>query len=142
MSKSAVKTDRRVARALILQILYEVDVTNHNLPETLTYHINEAELKRAQKRFIRQIVFGTLKYKSEIDQAIQEVATEWPLDQLPPVDRNILRMAFYELNYQTKRAHQIVINEAIELARLYGSDSSPRFINGVLGTLVKGQLSI
>lgn len=142
MSKSAKTVARRVARALILQILYELDVTHHSLFETLDYHINEAELSAAQEKFIRQMVLGTLKYKIELDQAIQKVATEWPLDQLAPVDRNILRFAFYELTYQKKRAHQIVINEAVRLARVYGSDNSSRFINGVLGTFVKGQLSI
>ncbi len=141
--QSAKKLARRVARALVLQILYEVDMTSHNLAETLAYHMSEAEdLSPAQEQFIRKMVLGTLKYKTELDEAIQKVATEWPLDQLAPVDRNILRFAFYELTYQTKRAHQIVINEAVQLARVYGGDSAPRFVNGVLGAFVKGQLVV
>lgn len=136
MTKSSKKVARRAARALILQILYEIDVTPHKLGETLNYHLAEADFTEAQERFVRKMVYGTLRQQAELDQYIEEVASEWPLEQMAPVDRNILRMGLYELRYQPKRAREIVINEAIELARTFGPDSSPRFVNGVLGTFV------
>ena len=143
VKQSAKKLDRRVARASVLQILYEVDLTSHNPADILAYHVNEVqELSPSQEEFIRKMVLGTLEYEMELDEAIQQVATEWPLAQLAPVDRNILRMGFYELTHQTKRPHQIVINEAVQLARIYGGESSPRFVNGVLGTFVKEHLAL
>ena len=140
MSKSIKKAGRRAARALILQILYEIDVSSHHPADTLAYHLDEADLSHAQEGFVREMVLGTLKYEQELNQYIRDAASEWPLDQMAPVDRNILRLALYELHYQPNRPHQIVINEAVQLAQVYGSDSSQRFVNGVLGALMKRNL--
>jgi N utilization substance protein B len=78
---------------------------------------------------------GTLRAASQLDELIATTATEWPVDQLAIVDRNILRAALWEFAISEETPLKVAINEAVELAKTYGSDSSPRFINGVLGTL-------
>ena len=84
---------------------------------------------------MRWLVSGVVKYRSELDQLIHKYAPEWPVNQLAVVDRNVLRLALFELGcQQANTPPKVVINEAVELAKAFGSDSSPRFINGVLGS--------
>jgi N utilization substance protein B len=85
--------------------------------------------------FSRQIVFGVLPITKELDDYIAQHAPEWPLDQVAVIDRNIIRMAMWEFAVQQCTPVKVAINEAIELAKYYGSDSTPRFVNGVLGAL-------
>jgi len=92
--------------------------------------------------FARQIVFGVLPLARELDQLISKYAPEWPLDQIAAIDRNILRMAFWEFAVWRETPVKVAINEAVELAKLYGSDSAPRFVNGVLGALAEHQHEI
>jgi N utilization substance protein B len=126
---------RTRARSIALQALYEIDLTNHPPAEVFDSRMEEIELTKELAEFARQILFGVLPLRHELDELIGRYAPEWPLDQIAAIDRNILRMAFWEFAVQRETPIKVAINEAVELAKLYGSDSAPRFVNGVLGTL-------
>ncbi len=127
---------RRQARVTALQALFEIDTTEHN-PETVLQQRFEARpLPLAGSEFARNLVFGVLKHKAYLDELIQRNAPEWPVEQIAIIDRNILRIAIFELAIDRGTPLKVAINEAVELAKLFGSDSSPRFVNGVLGALV------
>lgn len=128
---------RTEARAIALQALYELDVTDHPLGTVLKSRIADADLDEDLVYFIHDIVHGVWPNVSELDRFIAEHAPEWPLDQVAIIDRNILRIALWELAVNTKTPLKVAINEAVELAKTYGSDSAPRFVNGVLGSLAK-----
>ena len=85
--------------------------------------------------FARQLVTGVLQNRANLDQLIHEHAPEWPIDQMAVIDRNVLRIAIYEFSIARITPLKVAINEAIEMAKTYGADSAPRFINGVLGSL-------
>jgi N utilization substance protein B len=128
---------RTRARSVALQVLYETDIANNHLPgDVLKIRLEEVPLSDELAEFARQIVFGVLPLIQDLDQLIAKYAPEWPLDQIAAIDRNILRIAFWEFAVYRETPVKVAINEAVELAKLYGSDSAPRFINGVLGTLV------
>jgi N utilization substance protein B len=129
------KSSRRAVRALVLQILYEIDVARHLPGDTIYAHLSESDLDEVATAFVRTLVVGTLKHREAIDLLIAEAAPEYPVATIAPVDRNILRLGIYELRYEQNTPLEIVINEAVELARRFGSDSSARFINGVLGNV-------
>ena len=133
---------RTRARALALQALYEIDLANHPPTEVLQSRLEETPLPDDLAEFARQIVFGVLPLTHELDQMIAKYAPEWPLDQMAAIDRNILRISFWEFAIQQETPIKVAINEAVELAKLYGSDSAPRFVNGVLGTLTHHQHEI
>lgn len=128
---------RTRARALALQALYEIDLSNHPPGDVYKSRLEEVSLTDELTEFARQIIFGTLPLKHELDQLIEKYAPEWPLDQIAAIDRNILRMALWEFAVQRETPLKVAINEAVELAKLYGSDSAPRFVNGVLGALAE-----
>lgn len=128
---------RTRARALALQALYEIDVSNHPADEVFLTRLEDTSLSDELAEFARQIIFGVLPLIHELDQLIAKYAPEWPLDQIAAIDRNILRLAFWEFAVQRETPLKVAINEAVELAKLYGSDSAPRFINGVLGALAE-----
>jgi N utilization substance protein B len=92
--------------------------------------------------FARQIIFGVLPLTPTLDEIIASYAPEWPLDQIAAIDRNILRMALWEFAVYHETPLKVAINEAVELAKQFGSDSAPRFINGVLGALAEHQNEI
>jgi transcription antitermination protein NusB len=128
---------RTRARSIALQVLYETDIANNHLPgDVLKTRLEEVPLSDDLAEFARQIIFGVLPLTQDLDQLIARYAPEWPLDQIAAIDRNILRIAFWEFAVSRETPVKVAINEAVELAKLYGSDSAPRFINGVLGTLV------
>ncbi len=139
---------RTRARSLALQVLYEVDITDH-LPG-LVYQERlqemsadgQTELSTELAEFARQIIFGILPLAEKIDSAIARYAPEWPFDQIAPIDRNILRIAAWEFAVSGQTPTRVAINEAVELAKLFGSDTAPRFINGVLGSLADHQNDI
>lgn len=134
---------RTKARALALQVLYEVDVAPHHLPgDVYKERLGEAPLSHELAEFARQIIFGVLPLSADLDHSIAKYAPEWPFDQIAAIDRNILRMACWEFTVFQDTPLKVAINEAIELAKHYGSDSAPRFINGVLGSLVEHQNEI
>lgn len=126
---------RTRARGTALQALYEVDIVNHPLGAVLEERIQDADLDKTQAEFVRQIVLGVWPLVDTLDRFIAEHAPEWPLDQVAIVDRNILRIALWEFAVYCKTPIKVAINEAVELAKVYGSDSTPRFVNGVLGSL-------
>ncbi|HQV63412.1 MAG TPA: transcription antitermination factor NusB [Anaerolineales bacterium] len=134
---------RTRARAVALQVLYETDIANNHLPgDVLKIRLEELPLADDLAEFSRQIVFGVLPLTQDLDQLIARYAPEWPLDQIAAIDRNILRIAFWEFAVSRETPVKVAINEAVELAKLYGSDSAPRFVNGVLGTLVEHENEI
>jgi N utilization substance protein B len=126
---------RTRARGIALQALFEIDLVDHEPGIVLKYRMDESTLDERLIDFVRQIVLGVWPIHLELDQFIAEHAPEWPLEQVATIDRNILRIALWEFAVKGETPIKVVINEAVELAKTYGSDSSPRFINGVLGSL-------
>ncbi len=132
--------ERRRARALALQALYEVDSTGHKAGGVLSRLLGEENLTEENVSFVRSSVEGVLQKREEIDRNIKKYAPAWPIEQIPMVDRNILRLAIFEILLDNKVPVKVAINEAVELAKTFGGDNSSKFINGVLGsvsTLVK-----
>ncbi len=136
-------SNRHLARAVALQSLYEWDfyrgdkdpivVTDRNLEEFAT--------KLDEKDFTRDIVKGIVLHQTEIDSAIRRFAPDWPLEKITTVDRNVLRIASYELMYNFEIPSKVAINEAIELAKTFGGESSGKFVNGVLGAIYRDQVA-
>jgi len=124
---------RRRARATALQSLFEIDITGHKVGVVIEQRLVDTALPESGASFMRLLVLGVVRFRAELDHVIGQHAPEWPVEQLAVVDRNILRMALYELA-ATDTPLKVSINEAVELAKLYGSDSSQRFVNGVLGS--------
>ena len=134
--------DRTRARGIALQALYELDITNHPVGTVLTERMADSGLNDELTEFFRSIVLGVLPIRTELDHFITDHAPEWPLDQVAVIDRNILRIALWEFAIADDIPLKVAINEAVELAKLYGSDSAPRFVNGVLGSLADRQNEI
>jgi N utilization substance protein B len=130
---------RTRARCLALQALYEIDITDHAPGEVFQHRVEEDSLSDELDEFARQIVFGVLPLRHELDHVIASYAPEWPFDQIAAIDRNILRVACWEFAVQCDTPVKVAINEAVELAKLFGSESAPRFVNGVLGSLADHQ---
>src|SRR3990170_6086779 len=133
---------RTRARSLALQVLYEIDLSNHPPAEVFQARLEETPLSTDLAEFARQIIFGVIPHTHDLDHLIAQYAPEWPLEQIAAIDRNILRIAFWEFAIQRETPVKVAINEAVELAKLYGSDSAPRFVNGVLGALAGHQHEI
>lgn len=128
---------RRRARIAVLQALYEADVAHHPAGTALDARLAEQNLPAAVEAFARSVLSGVLAHRHHLNALIVRHAPEWPLDQMAVVDRNILRIAIYELSApELDTPAKVAINEAVEMAKVFGSDSSPRFINGVLGALL------
>ena len=127
---------RRQARTIALQALYELDLTGHTPEYALGCRIKETPLPQAGISFAFELVEGVVDNVQQVDSLVGELAPEWPVDQIAAIDRNILRIAMFELLSDVGTPPKVAINEAVELAKMFGSDSSPRFVNGVLGTLV------
>jgi N utilization substance protein B len=133
---------RTRARSIALQVLYENDIVNHPAADVLHQRLEETPISEDLAEFARQIVFGVLPLTQDLDQIIAKYAPEWPLDQIAAIDRNILRVACWEFAVLRETPVKVAINEAVELAKMYGSDSAPRFVNGVLGSLAEHQYEI
>jgi len=133
---------RTRARSIALQALYEVDMTGHPAGEVWEQRVAEAELEESLAQFAHQIIFGILPLVTLLDTFIAKHAPEWPLEQVATIDRNIIRIALWEFAVYKKTPLKVAINEAVELAKAYGSESTPRFVNGVLGSLANNQNEI
>jgi N utilization substance protein B len=133
---------RTRARSIALQVLYEIDLVNHPLGEALKYRLEDSPIDERLIGFVQSIVQGVWSMYQQLDGYIAEHAPEWPLDQVATIDRNILRIALWEFAVNAETPLKVAINEAVELAKVFGSDSSPRFINGVLGSLATNQNEI
>lgn len=130
--------ERRRARRTALQVLYEVDCTDHRPGVTLDYRQAEEKYAVETLAFLYWLVSGVIRYRADLDALIGRYAPDWPVGKLAIVDRNVLRLSIFELSSPDADAPpKVVINEAVELAKTFGSDSSPRFVNGVLGTALR-----
>lgn len=129
-------SSRRQARILALQTLYEVQLTGHDPMEVLERHLREEPLPDAVRSFAEELVRGVRENQRFLDKLISEAAPTWPIEQMSPIDLNILRIAIFEILLYRKTPIKSSINEAVELAKTFGADSSGRFVNGVLGTIV------
>ena len=127
---------RRKARVLALQVLYEIDSCNHKTEEVLTRTIQESSLPELTTGFASKLVRGIVQNKQTIDDEIRRFASLFPLEQVAIIDRNILRLAVYEILFDGDVPVKAAVNEAVELAKAFGGDSSPKFINGVLGSVI------
>jgi N utilization substance protein B len=127
---------RTQARAIALQVLYEYDLSQHPVGTIMENRFQEDEPDEKTRDFSREIVMGVFPIIDHLDHIIASYAPEWPLDQVASIDRNIIRIALWEFAVKKITPVKVAINEAVELAKVYGSDSTPRFVNGVLGSLV------
>jgi N utilization substance protein B len=129
---------RHRVRIAALQSLFELDATDHAPDVVVARRVVEEALPSDGERFLKQLVFGVWEHQSYIDRVIEEAAPSWPVNQMPGVDKAILRIAMYEILIDDVEQTPVkaVINEAVELAKHFGSDNSSRFVNGVLGTVV------
>jgi transcription antitermination protein NusB len=132
---------RQRGRVAALKALYELDATQHDLGVVVARCLADEQLNAEGQRFARELVIGVRDHRDELDQLIHQHAPEWPVDQMAVVDRNVLRIAIYEFYLAHITPLKVAINEAIELAKSYGSDSAPRFVNGVLGALAQAEAS-
>ena len=126
---------RRKARALALQALCEIDMVGHDMEGVVTRLLAGGGLPDENAAFVREVVSGVIQNKEKIDHNIENFAPTWPIKQIAVVDRNILRLAIFEILLDNKSPVKVAINEAVELAKKFGSDSSPKFVNGVLGSV-------
>lgn len=133
-------SNRHLSRTIAMQTLYEWDFNGQkekDLNDLLTYNLSEFAPGFDDKGFAQHLVEGVFKNIKEIDELIKKYATEWPLEQITVVDRNILRIGIFELKMDPEIPSKVAINEAIEVAKAFGGESSGKFVNGVLGALYK-----
>lgn len=130
-------TERSLARRIALQILYEVDSVGHKAGVVLKIHLNARQVGRKTRQYTRRLVTGTLDHREQVDNIIRRYATEFPVEQMAIIDRNILRLAIFELAYEVHVPIGVVIDEGVQLARLFGADGSTGLVTGVLGALVE-----
>ena len=129
---------RHRARIAALQALYEADITGHPLEQVIEHRLQEEDLPKEAAGFFGRIVRGVWEHQDRLDRMIEDAAPHWPIYQMPAVDKAILRMAIWELRLNTTNPapQKAVINEAVDLAKHFGGESSGRFVNGVLGSVV------
>jgi len=134
-------SSRHLSRSIVMQSLYEWDFSGQkrDLKQVIEKNIKEFGPGLEDKTFVWQLINGVIKHLSDINKIIEKAAPEWPLEQITIVDRNVLRIGLYELLFAKKEEvpPKVAINEAIELAKSFGGESSGKFINGVLGTVYK-----
>ena len=126
---------RRKARIAALQALYELDCTRHKAEETSARLRAGETLTQEALDFSEELVKGVLQHRSELDALIKKFAPAFPVEQMSIIDKSILRLAIFEILFGDKTPLKVAINEAIELAKDFGSDSSPRLVNGILGSI-------
>ena len=131
---------RRKARIVALQVLYEIDCSSHKPDDVISRLIQDKGLPDEAADFSRELVNGVLLNIQDINKAIQEFAPAFPLAQIAAIDRNILRLAIFEVLFHNKVPLKVAIDEAVELAKTFGSEMSPKFINGVLGSVVTARI--
>lgn len=127
---------RHRARVAALQAMYEIDSSGHSPDVVIEQRLKDDDLPESGAKFARELVQGVKTHQDRLDTLIGRYAPEWPVDQIATIDRNVLRISIYEILFCPDTPTKVAINEAVELAKQFGSDSSGRFVNGVLGTLV------
>lgn len=130
---------RRRSRAFALQALYEIDLSSHSVDGSVGWLREEQGLPAEALPFALQLINGVIEHRSEIDELIQELAPTWPVRHLASIDRNILRLALYEVKFEADVPPKAAINEAVELAKAFGSETTSKFVNGVMGTVMEQQ---
>ena len=130
-------TFRRKARNIALQVLYEIDASGHDPQKAFGKMIDQIQLHRSVMEFASTLTYGVIENRKKIDKIIQSYAYAWPISQIGYVDRNILRIAIFELLYHEETPSKVVVNEAIEISKVFGSDNSSKFVNGVLGSVLQ-----
>lgn len=139
-------SNRHLGRIIALQTLFEQEFRSQagdkdfELNEVLKRNIDRYSSTVDDTEFIERLVHGVNKRATDLDKALQPIAPEWPIDQIARMDRVILRMGLYELTYETSVPPKVVINEAVELGKAFGSENSSKFINGVLGTALRQKI--
>lgn len=140
--------NRHLGRIIALQTLYEQEFrrecqdSGFKLSTVLNRNVGRYKGAIEDKTFIKDLVEGVDQHAAELDGVLQPLAPEWPIDQIARMDRLVLRIGGYELVHHKETPPKVVINEAVELAKAFGGDNSSKFINGVLGTLLKQQESV
>jgi N utilization substance protein B len=138
-------SNRHLGRIVALQTLYEQEFrlscndTNLDIDEILQRNIHRYKDTIEDQDFIVKLVKGVIKEQDQLDAALQPVAPEWPIDQIARMDRAVLRLGLYELLHEPSVPPKVVINEAVELAKAFGGENSSKFVNGVLGTVLRNQ---
>lgn len=132
---------RRKARIIALQALYEGDSSGHKPERVIARLLAEKPLHEEIAAFAHSLVTGVMQHKSSIDDIIKKLAPTFPINQIATIDRNLLRLAIFEVLFDNRVPVKVAINEAVELAKMFGSSSSQKFVNGVLGTVVTRYLS-
>lgn len=129
---------RHRVRITALKVLFEVDLTDHPIDAVVERQMRDEQYTAEGQQFLQRLVFGVWEHRNYLDGILVEAAPSWPIDQMPGVDKAILRIALYELLIDTleRTPLKAVINEAVEIAKRFGSDNSGRFVNGVLGYVV------
>lgn len=131
--------DRRRARTVALQALYELDATSHDVGIVLARRLEDDQTPPAAAAYASQLVRAVRANQAPIDEHIMRAAPQWPLEQMSRVDKSILRLAIYEMLFETDLPTRVAINEAVELAKLFGHETSPKFVNGVLGSIERAR---
>ncbi len=128
----------RLAREWAVRILYQIDVGKRDPEEAIQEALTVAELKPQQQEFVRQRVLGTIQHQAtELDPLIEQFARGWKIDRMAVIDRNILRLAVYELRHHPEEPYAVVIDDAVEIAKKYSTAESGRFVNGILGAVAR-----
>lgn len=141
MISNDIITTRRATRAIILQVLYEVDSVKHDPHTILESMVMSGHMSPSAEAFAYNLINEMLLNIEELDNIITKYAPSWPITQMSTIDRNILRTAIYEMELNGETPPKVAINEAVNLAKVFGSNNSPQFINGVLGSIV-GEIKI
>jgi len=139
MKQRQPRAGRHPARRVALQTLFEIDFNRADPKETWERGAFRAGLTETAAAFAWQLIEGVLEHRRDLDEEIQQLAPEFPVSQMAAVDRNVLRIALYELRVLGDAPAAAILDEAVELAKLFGSEAAPKFVNGVLGTAVGGR---
>src|SRR5437764_7447808 len=139
MKQRQPRAGRHPARRVALQTLFEIDFNRADPKETWERGAFRAGLTETAGAFAWQLIEGVLEHRKDLDEEIQQLAPEFPVSQMAAVDRNVLRIALYELRVLGDAPAAAILDEAVELAKMFGSEASPKFVNGVLATAVGGR---
>jgi N utilization substance protein B len=137
-------SNRHLGRTIAMQTLYQYDFRKNapeDVPVLVAHSVHEFAPTYDDKGFIKELVDGVLAHQAEIDGIITHYAPEWPIEQITVVDRNVLRVGIFELKWVPNIPSKVAINEAIELGKTFGGESSGRFVNGVLGAVYKDMVA-
>lgn len=133
-------SNRHLGRIVALQTLYEYEFRKPDVDvdEILARNAGRYESAVGDLEFVKELIAGVIAHETELDEKLQPIAPGWPIDQIARIDRNVLRIGLYELLYRAETVPpKVAINEAVELAKAFGSDNSSKFVNGVLGTALR-----